>query len=240
MEGLDASITTNESKKRGVFDSVLATNMISVGVDVDRLGVMAIMGQPKTTSEYIQASSRVGRKDHPGLVITCYNPAKPRDRSHYETFYRYHNALYKWVEPTSVTPFSIPAVEKGLHGVLIILLRHKLGFSHIEEVQQGDPRVEQLIEAIVERCISITGSVHGEDRGNEVRSSLQALADLICSGRKTKWGALSNLDDDQLMISSKDRELVSQAYVTPTSLRGVDDECELSIKEPEQLIERGR
>ena len=240
LEGLDASITTNESKKRGVFDSVLATNMISVGVDVDRLGVMVIMGQPKTTSEYIQASSRVGRKDHPGLVITCYNPAKPRDRSHYETFYRYHNALYKWVEPTSVTPFSIPAVEKGLHGVLIILLRHKLGFSNIEEVQQGDPRVEQLIEAIVERCISITGSVHGEDRGNEVRSSLQALADLICSGRKTKWGALSNLDDDQLMISSKDRELVSQAYVTPTSLRGVDDECELSIKEPEQLIERGR
>ena len=239
MEGLDTSITTNGAKNRGVFDSVLATNMISVGVDVDRLGVMTIMGQPKTTSEYIQASSRVGRKDHPGLVVTCYNPAKPRDRSHYETFFRYHNALYKWVEPTSVTPFSIPAVEKGLHGVLIILLRHKLGFSNIEDVQLDDPRIEQLIETITRRCISITGSIHGEERGEEISSNMRKLIELICSGRKTKWGTLKTPDDDQLMIANKDRELVSQAYVTPTSLRGVDEECELSIEEPKQLFEVG-
>ena len=239
LEGLDASITPNIAGNRDVFDSVLATNMISVGVDVDRLGVMTIMGQPKTTSEYIQASSRVGRKDHPGLVVTCYNPAKPRDRSHYETFYRYHNALYKWVEPTSVTPFSIPAVEKGLHGVLIILLRHKLGFSEIHEVKLGDPRVNQLIEVVENRCKSITGLIHGKVRGEEVRLSLQDLVELICSGRKTKWGSLSNPDDDQLMIANKDRELISQAYVTPTSLRGVDEECELSIEEPVELFEVG-
>lgn len=239
LEGLDTSITTNGAKNRGVFDSVLATNMISVGVDVDRLGVMTIMGQPKTTSEYIQASSRVGRKDHPGLVVTCYNPAKPRDRSHYETFFRYHNALYKWVEPTSVTPFSIPAVEKGLHGVLIILLRHKLGFSNIEDVQLDDPRIDQLIETITRRCISITGSIHGEERGEEISSNMRKLIELICSGRKTKWGTLKTPDDDQLMIANKDRELVSQAYVTPTSLRGVDEECELSIEEPKQLFEVG-
>lgn len=237
LEGLDASLTTNKSKNGGVFDSVLATSMISVGVDVDRLGIMTIMGQPKTTSEYIQASSRVGRKDHPGLVITCYNPAKPRDRSHYETFYRYHNALYKWVEPTSVTPFSIPAVEKGLHGVLIILLRHKLGFSNMEDIQSDDARVEQLIEAITSRCISITDSIHGEGRGEEVSLNLRELIELICSGRKTKWGTLSNPDEDQLMIANKDRELTSKAYVTPTSLRGVDEECELSIEEPKQLFE---
>ncbi|MET9563180.1 helicase-related protein [Streptomyces tauricus] len=103
-------------------DVLLATNMISVGVDVDRLGLMAVMGQPQTTAEYIQATSRVGRS-HPGLVAVMLNSTRSRDRSHYENFLHFHSALYREVESTSVTPFSSRARARGLHAVVVALAR---------------------------------------------------------------------------------------------------------------------
>ncbi len=104
------------------LDVVLATNMISVGIDIDRLGLMVMMGQPQATAEYIQATSRVGRR-FPGLVITLYNSARSRDRSHYESFTTYHSAIYRQVESTSVTPFSPRARDRGLHAVVVALAR---------------------------------------------------------------------------------------------------------------------
>ena len=101
---------------------LLATNMISVGVDVPRLGAMVVAGQPKSTGEYIQATSRVGRQQ-PGLVMAVYNWARPRDLSHYETFDHYHRTLYRQVEALSVTPFAPRALDRGLTGVLASLLR---------------------------------------------------------------------------------------------------------------------
>jgi hypothetical protein len=97
--------------------------MISVGIDVARLNVMVLVGQPKLTSEYIQASSRVGRS-FPGVAFTLYDSTKSRDRSHYEQFLPYHEAFYKHVEPTGATPFSGPARDRALHGVIISLMRH--------------------------------------------------------------------------------------------------------------------
>jgi hypothetical protein len=106
------------------YDVVLATNMISVGVDIERLGLMLVAGQPKNTSEYIQATSRVGRSsDGPGLVATVFNWARPRDLSHYERFEHYHETFYKHVEALSVTPFSARALDRGLSGVMVALIR---------------------------------------------------------------------------------------------------------------------
>jgi hypothetical protein len=98
--------------------------MISVGVDIDRLGLMVVAGQPKTTAEYIQASSRVGRQpERPGLVVTCFNVHRPRDRSQYEHFTAFHESFYRHVEATSLTPFSGPAIERGLAGTLVAMGR---------------------------------------------------------------------------------------------------------------------
>lgn len=105
------------------YDFLLSSNMISVGVDVGRLGTMVVVGQPKTTSEYIQATSRVGRET-PGLVLTTYNQSKSRDRSHYEDFTQYHETFYRFVEATSVTPFSDRARDRALQALYVILCRN--------------------------------------------------------------------------------------------------------------------
>src|SRR5699024_6380381 len=97
---------------------VLATNMISVGLDIDRLGLMVVAGQPQNASEYIQATSRVGRK-HPGLVFVAFNAQRSRDVSHFESFISFHRSLYRSVEATTATPFAARARDRGAHGVLV-------------------------------------------------------------------------------------------------------------------------
>jgi hypothetical protein len=112
----------NTSRDKDFLDVTVATNMIAVGMDVDRLGLMVVAGQPKTTSEYIQATSRIGRK-YPGLAICVYNPYRPRDISHFENFIPYHSALYRYVEGTTATPFSARARDRVLKAAIIALVR---------------------------------------------------------------------------------------------------------------------
>lgn len=106
------------------LDTAIATNMIAVGMDVDRLGLMVVTGQPKQNSEYIQATSRIGRS-FPGLVVTLYNAYRPRDLSHYENFTGYHSQLYRFVEGTTATPFSARARDRVIHALIISAIRLK-------------------------------------------------------------------------------------------------------------------
>lgn len=140
---------------------ILATNMISVGVDIDRLGLMVVMGQPQSTSEYIQSTSRVGRK-YPGLVVALLNSAKSRDRSHYERFVAYHSALYREVESTSVTPFSARSRDRGLHAVLVALLRLLVpslrANSSAKALAQAHPKLAEIREIILQRVRAVSSA----------------------------------------------------------------------------------
>ena len=160
------------------LDVLLATNMISVGVDVKRLGLMVVAGQPKSTAEYIQATSRVGR-NKPGIVVTVFNWARPRDLSHYETFEHYHACFYKHVESLSVTPFAPGALSRGLAGLLVSLVRLRgMQFNANEaagNIQVTDPYVQDAIEVIAKRA-GMVGD--GTPVADFVRAELQSKVDL--------------------------------------------------------------
>ncbi|CEQ11809.1 DNA helicase [[Clostridium] sordellii] len=129
LKNLEIGLSQKDKEKRIYpIDVLLSSNMISVGVDIPRLNLMMVLQQPKLTSEYIQATSRVGRKN-PGIVFTLYNPSRSRDKSHHEMFYDYHQSFYKYVEPTSVTSFAEPAIDRMLHSVFIALVRHVSGLN---------------------------------------------------------------------------------------------------------------
>ena len=140
------------------IDVLLATNMISVGVDVRRLGLMVVAGQPKTTAEYIQATSRVGRAK-PGIVCTVYNWARPRDLSHYERFEHYHSSFYRHVEALSITPFASRALDRGLSALLVSLVREQELLMNPNGAAQSLDRTSAMVAKAVATITSRAGEV---------------------------------------------------------------------------------
>ena len=155
----------------GVLDAVLATNMVSVGVDIPRLGLMLVNGQPKGIAEYIQATSRVGRGRVAGLIVALLNNAKARDRSHYESFATWHGTLYRDVEPTSVTPFASRARDRALHAVLVALVRHLVP-GMLDRPRLDDGAIAAAMELIRDIADRAEGIDPEEDA---VRSELEGL-----------------------------------------------------------------
>ncbi|MCC6808071.1 MAG: helicase [Deltaproteobacteria bacterium] len=217
------------------LDVVLATNMISVGVDVPRLGLMLVCGQPKTTSEYIQATSRVGR-GVPGIVCTVYNWTRPRDLSHFERFEHYHQSLYRHVEPLSLTPFASRALDRGLTGILVALTRlcdETLNpNSGAEHFDPRSPVVAEAIDAIVRRAETVTGSRAVAD---ETRALLQRRIDMWAAERRRNVGARLGYREDSdgptraLLRSASERPWTEFACLN--SLRDVEPSVPLVLQD---------
>ncbi|MFH8483967.1 helicase-related protein [Streptomyces longisporoflavus] len=208
------------------------TNMLSVGVDVKRLALMLMQGQPKTTAEYIQATSRVGRHAVPGLVVTFFNATRPRDRSHYETFDVYHRSLYRHVEPTSVTPWSVPARRRALHAALVILVRHRTGLAAEDQAGQildRMPEVEALAEEIVARAAAADPTA-AEPVRRELTDLLAEWEEAAREARKdgrALYYRSQGKGQSNLIMSFEQRYGL---WETPNSMRNVDRECQVTVK----------
>lgn len=230
--------------KDGCIDICLASNIIEVGVDINRLGLMTIVGQPKTTAQYIQVSGRVGRNPHasPGLVITLYGAGKPRDRSHYERFRTYHQQLYAQVEPTSVTPFATPVLRRALHGAVIAYIRQT------SDAKKPFPFPEEKYWEAVELLKTRAGEV---EKDSEVETDdvahLEAEATLRANrwskGGRTEWDANLGFGGDPanglIRFAGTLPEVGSEilTWDTPSSMRTVDAECRLDIGAGNAYIE---
>ncbi|MFH0241807.1 DISARM system helicase DrmA [Streptomyces sp. HK10] len=147
---------------RQAVDVVLATSMLQVGVDVSRFGLMLVVGQPKNTAEYIQASSRVGRDARrPGLVVTLYNWSRPRDLAHYEDFEHYHATFYRQVEALSVTPFTRRALDRGTAATYVAALRHAAYETSrnldAHDIDLDGPQARDVERRLLERAERVGG-----------------------------------------------------------------------------------
>lgn len=219
-----------EAKYPNALDVMLATNMISVGVDVDRLGLMVVMGQPQTTAEYIQSTSRVGRR-HPGLVVTLLHSTRSRDRSHYENFQGFHSALYREVESSSVTPFSARSRDRGLHAVLVALVRLLVPVARANEAAADIDSFRDELEVVKNKLLD---RVHAVDP-KESEHTEQALDEII-----DWWSALAE-EKSGLVYEAKSRQPDAllgtfddppgfERLPTLWSLRDVDAESALFLR----------
>ncbi|HEX6290939.1 MAG TPA: DISARM system helicase DrmA [Herpetosiphonaceae bacterium] len=218
------------------LDVLLATNMIAVGVDVSRLGLMVVAGQPKTTAEYIQATSRVGRAT-PGLVCTVYNWTRPRDLSHYERFEHYHATFYQHVEALSVTPFAARAIDRGLSALLVAYVR-LLGMefnanNRAGRIERSHPYITTAMTAIARRAALVT-----------TRQTTAALIEQALKQRVDAWeqeaqrsaggrtlGYRSQRDGLTVGLLHRPEEGPWQTFTCLNSLREVEPTVDLILDE---------
>lgn len=212
------------------LDVLLATNMISVGVDVKRLGLMVVSGQPKTTAEYIQATSRVGRT-FPGLVCTIFNWARPRDLSHYEQFEHYHATFYQQVEALSVTPFAAQAQRRGL-GALLVALTRLLGDEfnandRAGRISPSHPYVREAIRIVAERAALVTGR---QEVADQVTAELKELLDI--------WSNQASRTTGGRTLGYKDKKdgLTIGLLKSPQGGRWEDFTCLNSLRDVEPSV----
>jgi superfamily II DNA/RNA helicase len=223
-------IPYSTDKTRRAVDVCLTSSIMEVGVDIDRLSLMLVVGQPKSTSQYIQITGRVGRKwwERPGLVFTLYSSSKPRDRSHFEKFRSYHERLYAQVEPSSLTPFSPPTLERALHAIMAALVLQK---GTEDEADSPYPFPKDLV-ANIEKIISGRVSFVSPEELQTFKTVFERRKKEWEYWERTKWtGNLGGPDVPMLRDAASyvSPDLARISWPTPTSMRNVDAQCQAEV-----------
>ncbi|WP_054956760.1 helicase-related protein [Paenibacillus dakarensis] len=218
-----------DNKKAQAIDLCLASNIIEVGVDIDRLSVMAIVGQPKMTAQYIQVSGRVGRRwtERPGVVFTLYSNTKSRDKSHFEHFREYHQRLYAQVEPTSVTPFSDSCMDRGLPAIVVGYLRQALNrqISRVPDWKEIEPILGTNIIPFYNRLHERAMLVDPE-QAEEMKKRFMAVLKDIEHGGWTSWKVDAQVSGFMYPAGTHIPLAIRQgAKQMINSMRNVDAEC---------------
>lgn len=229
--------------EKNAVDVALATNMISVGLDIGRLGLMVVQGQPKTAAEYIQATSRVGREtSKPGLVITLLNIHKPRDRTHYEQFRAFHMSFYRAVEATSVTPFSPRALDRALAATLVAAARHvepdlsqndfvtrmrdnPAAYVAVRKIMEEKMATANVEQELVDRCLA---------RLDELRDAWISIAD-----RQTENGdrfVYAKAEPVQRLLQDTLGLRGNNFFVAARSMRDTEPVALLKIRRPDGRV----
>lgn len=220
----------------GALDACLSSNIIEVGVDIDRLSLMAVVGQPKSTAQYIQVTGRVGRKwwERPGLIMAMFNPAKSRDRSHFEQFQSYHRRLYERVEPTSATPFSVDTVERAAIGAILLWARQFYAPETPNgEIQNFEKLLQEGKELLIKRCRLII-----TDRSDLERSisAIEAAHDKLVrkwTKEPMKWSGYPQKPDEEYLMLWPGQAATHvqklKGELIPSSMRNVDASARLKI-----------
>lgn len=213
-----------------VIDISLASNIIEVGVDIDRLSLMSVVGQPKTTAQYIQVTGRVGRQwyERPGLIITLYSATKPRDRSHFEKFRSYHQMLYAQVEPTSVTPFSPRVIDRALHAIMVAYVRQ---FGEKHKVETPRPFPDDLINEIETIILKRVKAVDPAELENVKRVFEKRKREWIGYG-PLRWSGNPDGEDYPLLRVAgqyANKKAKIRSWPTMMSMRNVDAQCKGKI-----------
>jgi Helicase conserved C-terminal domain len=189
IDDLKSSYVADNNKNKAI-DLCFASNIIEVGVDIDRLSVMAIVGQPKMTAQYIQVSGRVGRRwwERPGLIFTIYSNTKSRDKSHFEHFREYHQKLYAQVEATSVTPFSDSCMDRGLPAVIVGFIRQALTIdaARTPDRKEIEKHLKNKVLPFYERLVKRAELIDSE-QVNELKDRFKRILKNILEGSYTAW-----------------------------------------------------
>ena len=239
QEELEGTLRSLEAEygSQDHINILLASVMISVGLDISRLGLMVVDGQPKTIAEYIQSTSRVGRGSIPGLVLTLFNEFKARDKAHYESFIDWHQSLYRYVEPTSVTPYSPRAREKTLPGVFITYCLKELGKEGDHKID--DEEKKEILESILPKFLQRVSYIDDLET-LETKTELKDIVDLWADRSpniNTRWSDKMNelnslFTSAEKQANRRDKNLESLAFVAPNTARDV--ESGVTIKVPFQ------